>query len=151
MPAAVQRTDDDRRTLLRLNALRGEQSRLDNQRQELRRQLIGLACNAGVAKQDDRVQLLKAQIRTASERWQLVIDEIGACHELRRSEPVDQSARVGECLSSPGGCVADQVEHRSRCRCSRRRSARQLASAVAELTRAREDYRGWQRVVERLR
>ena len=28
---------------------------------------------------------------------------------------------------------------------------RQLASAVAELTRAREDYRGWQRVVERLR
>jgi hypothetical protein len=74
------RTDDERRTWLRLNKLTGERNRVEREHDQLRRQLLG-AIASGPDWPGQPLQELKARLEIVTATWGALSEEIRRAHD----------------------------------------------------------------------
>jgi hypothetical protein len=86
--AAVKpRSDDERRTWLRLSKLTGERDKAEDERNQLRRQLLG-AIASGPDWPGPPMQELRERLQAATATWNALIEEIRAIHDADRPPSV---------------------------------------------------------------
>jgi hypothetical protein len=81
------RTDDERRAWLQLRRLTGERAKVEDERDQLRRQLLG-AIASGPDWPGPRPQELKARLQAVTATWGALTDEIRAVHDAGRPPSV---------------------------------------------------------------
>jgi hypothetical protein len=74
------RTDEERRTWLRLCRLTGERDKLEHEQSQLRRQVLG-AIVSGPDWPGPPLRELNGRLRAASSAWAALVDEIRRAHD----------------------------------------------------------------------
>jgi hypothetical protein len=80
------RTDDERRRWLRLRQLTGERDKVEDERNQLRRQLLG-AIASGPDWPGLPMPELKQRLRAANATWNALVEEIRDIHDADRPPP----------------------------------------------------------------
>jgi hypothetical protein len=84
---AKPRTDDDRRRWLQLSRLTGERNKIERERDQLRRQLLG-AIASGPDWSGPPPQELRERLQAVTATWAALTEEIRSVHDAERPPSV---------------------------------------------------------------